>query len=201
MKRIAIMGGTFDPIHLGHLACAEMARDACGFEQVLFVVAGDPNFKQDAHITDARLRLAMVDLAIAGNAHFASSAMEVDRPGITYTADTLEELAKAHHGSEISFIVGADALLTLHAWKDAERIAHLARIIAVTRPGFTIEDEALARLEEMGFVITVVEAPLLAISSSEVRERVARGETVRYLVPDAVRALIDAEGLYRERGA
>lgn len=194
--KLGIMGGTFDPIHIGHLACAEMARDGCGLDEVLFVVAGNPHFKQGQELASAHARLAMVQEAIEGNDGFRVSAMEIERKGITYTADTLAILAKERPDAELSFIMGTDSLVTLPLWKDAESIADLARIICVSRPGSAIDDDLLRRLEAMGFDVAFVEAPLLDVSSHEVRMRVSRGETIRYLVPDVVRAYIHAHGLY-----
>ncbi len=201
MRSVGIMGGTFDPVHMGHLACAEMARDACGIDEVLFIVAGNPNFKQGMQMAPASERFAMVQAAIAGNDAFAASDAEVRREGVTYTADTLLELKDADPTAELSFIMGTDALLTLHAWKDADVIARLARIICVSRPGYALGDRERARLARAGFDVTIIEAPLLDISSSEVRQRVAEGRSIRYLVPDAVRAHIQDRRLYRREEA
>lgn len=201
MVRLGVMGGTFDPIHMGHLACAEMARDACALDEVLFVTAGNPNFKQDRQLAPAWERHAMVELAVQGNAAFVASDAEIGGAGITYTADTLARLACERPDAELFFIMGADSLMTLSCWKSASRIAELAHIICVSRPGFVAEGALLSSLDVAGFSITMVEAPLLDISSSEVRARVARGETVRYLVPDQVHGYLQATGLYRKERA
>lgn len=201
MVRLGVMGGTFDPIHMGHLACAEMARDACALDEVLFVTAGNPNFKQDRQLAPAWERHAMVELAVQGNAAFVASDAEIGGAGITYTADTLARLACERPDAKLFFIMGADSLMTLSCWKNASRIAELAHIICVSRPGFVADGALLSSLDVAGFSITMVEAPLLDISSSEVRARVARGETVRYLVPDQVHGYLQATGLYRKERA
>ncbi len=197
MAHVGVMGGTFDPIHLGHLVCAEMARDACGLDEVLFVVAGNPHFKQGIFLAPAQDRLAMVQRAVEGNSAFAVSSREIARTGITYTVDTLEELCEERPEAELSFILGADSLLTLSSWKDAARIAQLARIICLARPGYQIDEALLSSLSDQGFLIEAVRAPLLDISSSDIRDRVRNGQTIRYLVPDKVGSYICAQGLYR----
>jgi|GluameStandDraft_1065615.scaffolds.fasta_scaffold45127_2 nicotinate-nucleotide adenylyltransferase len=197
MAHVGVMGGTFDPIHLGHLVCAEMARDACGLDEVLFVVAGNPHFKQGISLAPAKDRLAMVQRAIEGNDAFAVSDREVIRAGITYTVDTLEELHEEQPDAELSFILGADSLLTLSTWKDAARIAQLARIVCLARPGYRIDEDLLTSLSDQGFLVEAVRAPLLDISSSDIRARVRSGKTIRYLVPDGVAGHIRAQGLYR----
>ncbi len=201
MRRVGIMGGTFDPIHMGHLSCAEMARDACALDEVLFVTAGNPNFKQDRRIAPAKERHAMVELAVQGNAAFSASDAEVEGAEVAYTADTLARLSGERPDAELFFIMGTDSLMTLAHWKRASRIAELACIICVSRPGFMPDGTVLSSLEEMGFRIKMVEAPLLDISSSQIRARVARGETVRYLVPDQVHGYLQATGLYRKERA
>lgn len=201
MCRVGIMGGTFDPIHLGHLACAEMARDACGLDEVLFVTAGNPHFKQDRRLAPAQERHAMVELAVQGNASFIASDMEIGGTDVTYTADTLERLSSVRPHAELFFIMGADSLMTLAHWKRASRIAELACIICVSRPGFMLDGTVLSSLEEAGFSITMVGAPLLDISSSQIRARVSRGETVRYLVPEPVHGYLQETGLYRKERA
>ncbi len=197
MAHVGVMGGTFDPIHLGHLVCAEMARDACGLDEVLFVVAGNPHFKQGVSLAPAKDRLAMVQRAVEGNGAFAVSDREVTRAGITYTVDTLEELHEEQPDAELSFILGADSLLTLSTWKDAARIAQLARIVCLARPGYRIDEGLLASLSDQGFLVEAVCAPLLDISSSDIRARIRSGQTIRYLVPDGVDGYIRAQGLYR----
>lgn len=194
--KLGIMGGTFDPIHMGHLACAEIAHDACGLDEVLFVVAGQPHFKQGQELAAAEDRLAMVRAAIADNEAFSATDEEIVREGITYTADTLAILARKRPDAELFFIMGTDSLVTLPTWREPERIAKLARIICVSRPGSFIDEILKERLDRLGFEVIFVEAPLLDISSSEIRARVARGQTVRYLVPEAARTYLERASLY-----
>ena len=189
LARLGIMGGTFDPPHLGHLACAEEALEAFGLDAVLFVPTGRPAFKQDRPVTPGKVRLAMVAAAVAGNPAFAVSALEVERPGITYAVDTLRELREELPGVELVFIVGADA---------SAELGRLAMFAAATRPGFELGEEALRVLRERRFDVRPFVVPGIDISSSELRQRVAEGRTIRYLVPEAVREIIEEEQLYRK---
>lgn len=199
--RLGVMGGTFDPVHTGHLACAEMAADACGLDAVAFMVAPNPSLKRHQATAPAEDRLAMVRLAVADNPRFDASALEMARPGVTYTADTLRTL-RGHYPEnvELFFIVGADSLATLPRWHDAEALKDLATFVCVSRPGRFDADELLEGCRRAGFSIESVTAPLLDISSSELRRRVGKGEAIRYLAPLAVCAYVDAHGLYREGG-
>lgn len=197
LARLGIMGGTFDPPHLGHLACAEEALEAFGLDAVLFVPTGRPAFKQDRLVTAGEVRLAMVAAAVAGNPAFAVSALEVERPGITYAVDTLRELREELPGVELVFIVGADAALTLPRWRKSAELARLAAFAAATRPGFELGEQALRDLREHGFDMRPFAVPGLDISSSALRRRVYAGRTIRYLVPEAVRKIIEEESLYR----
>lgn len=196
---LGIMGGTFDPVHLGHLACAEMARDAFGLDAVLFVAAGRPSLKQHRALAPAHDRLRMCQLAVSDNAAFEVSALEVERAGITYTADTLRAL-RAHYPANVrlSFIVGADSLETLPAWHEADAVAELARILCVTRPGASDTSALVKRARQAGFTVELLDAPLLDISSSEIRRRVRAGRSIRYLTPLSVCSYIAAQGLYAE---
>lgn len=197
--RLGIMGGTFDPIHMGHLVCAEQAREALGLAQVLFVPAGRPAFKRDREVADGAVRLKMCRAAVAGNPAFAVSSLEVDRPGITYAVDTLRALREELPDDvELVFITGADAALTLPRWHQSDELARLATFGAATRPGFSLGAEAVEDLRRRGFDIRPFAVTGLDISSSELRRRVAEGRTVRYLLPDAVRAIIEEEQLYRK---
>ena len=193
LARLGIMGGTFDPPHLGHLACAEEALEAFGLDAVLFVPTGRPAFKQDRPVTPGKVRLAMVAAAVAGNPAFAVSALEVERPGITYAVDTLRELREELPGVELVFIVGADAALTLPRWHESAELGRLAMFAAATRPGFELGEEALRVLRERRFDVRPFVVPGIDISSSELRQRVAEGRTIRYLVPEAVREIIEEE--------
>ena len=195
--RLGIMGGTFDPVHTGHLACAEMAMDACDLDGVMFMVAANPSLKQRQTTASPEERLEMVRLAIEGNDRFSCSDLELRREGITYTSDTLRQLRLEYpEWVELAFIIGADSLITLPQWHEAEVIKELATIICVSRPGRFDEDELLQSCREEGFNIEHVCAPLLDISSSELRQRVRTGQSIRYLTPDAVCRFVEERNLY-----
>ena len=196
--RLGIMGGTFDPIHIGHLATAEQAREAFGLDAVVFVPAGKPVFKKDRAVTPAADRLAMCRLAVASNPAFCVSAMEIERGGDTYTVDTLRELRGHYPGNvELYFITGADAVAHIVQWRESAAIADLARLIAVTRPGYALTAERRREIEEHGrFDVTYLEVTALAVSSSDLRARVRAGRSIRYLVMQRVLDYIAAHGLY-----
>ncbi len=177
---------------------AEMARDACHLDEVIFMVSGNPPFKQGKRIAPGDTRLKMVQEAIKGNPAFSASDAELARDGITYTSDTLEDIRRQHPDDEVFFIMGADSLLTLSTWHQASRIAKLCKVISLSRPGYEVPQSSLDELMDMGFSFALVEAPLLDISSSEIRRRCQEGSTIRYLVPDPVRDIIIEEGLYKE---
>ncbi len=194
---IGIFGGTFDPPHLAHLAVAEEAREALGLARVLFVPAGRPWQKDDRPVSPGHIRLAMVERAIAGNPCFFADPREVDRPGPSYTVDTIEELA-AETGTELQFILSAEALAGFSTWRDPERILALTRLCVVPReidPDAVIE-AFRERYPAAAARITVLDQPRLAISSTRIRARVRAGRSIRYLVPDAVAALITEYALY-----
>ena len=195
--QIGILGGTFDPIHYGHLAIAEEARAMLRLDRVLFIPAAQQPLKQGGHVATPAQRLAMAQLACAGNAGFEVSPIEVERRGPSYTVDTLDALRDAGLG-ELHFILGADALAEIGRWHAAEQIVELARIVAVARPGFALDAAALARdLPRLPARLTLLEGPRLDISSRELRRRVAEGRPIRYQTPDAVVEYIGANGLYR----
>lgn len=198
-RRLGIMGGTFDPVHIGHLACAEQAREAYGLDAVVFVPAGVPVFKKGRSITSAQDRLAMCRLSVASNPTFDVSALEIERAGDTYTVDTLREL-RAHYPDnvELSFITGADAVVHIVKWRESAAIADLARLIAVTRPGYALSDERKREIEEQGsFEVAYLEVTALAISSSDLRNRVEQGHSIRYLTEQSVFDYVNDHGLYR----
>ena len=182
--RLGIMGGTFDPIHIGHLACAEQAREAYDLDGVVFVPAGNPVFKKDRPVTPAAERLEMCRIATRSNPAFDVSAIEIERGGDTYTVDTLRQL-RAHYPDnvELRFITGADAVYHIVQWRESAAIADLARLIAVTRPGYALSED--------------LEVTALAISSSDLRRRVAAGKSIRYLTMQGVLDYIQERGLYR----
>lgn len=195
--RLGIMGGTFDPIHMGHLNCAERASDALDLDAVLFIPAGNPAFKQDQHLAPADARFAMCKLAVANNPAFDASDIELRRDGITYTIDTLEALKGAYAADvEFVFIIGTDAVPTLHEWRDAPRLAKGARFACVARPGYAPAETDVGRLRAMGFTIDIIDAPTFDVSSSDIRARCGRGSSIRYLVPHAVGMFIESNELY-----
>jgi nicotinate-nucleotide adenylyltransferase len=196
------MGGTFDPIHLGHLVTAEEALVQFNLDRVLFMPTGQPAFKANDNVTPAEDRYLMTVLATASNPDFDVSRIEVDRPGLTYTVETLEALRTMFGPTtELFFITGADAVWEIVSWKDAERIADLATLIAATRPGYDLEAaRKLHEGAETRFRIEYIEVPALAISSTDLRARIASRRPVRYLMPESVIAYVDKHGLYREAG-
>lgn len=200
--RLGIMGGTFDPIHFGHLVTAEEALVQFNLDRVIFMPTGTPAFKADQEVSSAEHRYLMTVLATAANPDFDVSRMEVDRPGLTYTVDTLAALRELHGPSaELFFITGADAVWEIVGWKDAEQIAGLATFIAATRPGYDLEQARASHEEaESTFRIEYIEVPALAISSTDLRARVAEKRPIRYLTPESVVAYIQKHDLYREVG-
>lgn len=200
--RLGIMDGTFDPIHIGHLACAEQAREAFELAAVVFIPAGNPVFKKDRAVTPAADRLEMCRLATRSNPAFDVSAIEIERGGDTYTVDTLRQL-RAHYPDnvELRFITGADAVASIVAWRESAAIADLARLIAVTRPGYALSDERRALIEGRGnFAVDYLEITSLAVSSSDLRRRVAAGASIRYLTMQRVFDYIREKRLYRDDG-
>lgn len=191
--RIGIMGGTFDPIHHGHLVAAEEVRYAFRLDKVVFVPAGRPWQKDERGVTPAELRYEMTKRAVEGEPSFEVSHMEIDRSGPTYTIDTLRGYRACAPEAELFFITGADAISQILSWKDADDALELATFVAVTRPAHDLSDIG-PRVRER---VEILEIPALAISSTDIRRRVAEGRPVRYLVPDAVARFIDEHGLYR----
>ena len=196
---VGIFGGTFDPIHHGHLAIAEEAREALGLEVVRFVPAAVSPFKPDRAVTDAGHRLAMVEAAIAGNPAFEASRVELDRPGPSYTVETLEAGAAAGD-TDAWLIVSSEALAGFPRWREPDRILELARMAVVPRGGFEPLGEAWVGSQFPGREgrFAFLPGPLLPISGSVVRRRAAVGRSVRYLVPEAVAAYIARNRLYAE---
>ncbi|MGI6106258.1 MAG: nicotinate-nucleotide adenylyltransferase [Raoultibacter sp.] len=197
--RLGIMGGTFDPIHIGHLACAEQVRDKLNLDAVLFVVAGNPVYKKGQHVTSARHRIAMCKQAIANNDAFDVSSIEVDREGDTFTVDTLRQM-RMHYPDNVEFyfITGADAASHVADWKESAEVLKLAQVIAVTRPDCDVSEQALVRMESFDTLpFQYQEVTALAISSSDIRERIRKGYSVRYLTPQSVLDFIEEHGLYR----
>lgn len=188
--RIGVMGGTFDPIHNGHLVAASEVRQHFGLDEVLFVPTGQPYQKRD--VSEAEHRYLMTVIATASNPGFTVSRLDIDRGGPTYTIDTLRELREAHPDAELFFISGADAVAQILEWKDAKELFSLAHFVAVSRPGHPLTVSGLP--EEH---VSLLEVPALAISSTDCRSRVSRGFPVWYLVPDGVVQYISKYHLYR----
>ena len=200
---IAVMGGTFDPIHIGHLAAAEEVREALGIERILFMPVGIPPHKTGRIVTPPAHRIAMVELAIADNDAFELSRVEVDRPGPSYTLDTVDELGglerDAGREPDLTVILSAESFRGLPTWHDPERLLRACRIAVVPRGGFA--PPGVAWLDEhfpgAGARVEFLDAPRLRLSATEIRARVAAGRSVRYLVPDAVRRYIEDHELYQ----
>jgi nicotinate-nucleotide adenylyltransferase len=200
--RIGLLGGTFDPIHLGHLLIAEESRIDLQLGQVLFVPAGRPWLKEGQPLTQARHRVRMVELAIASNPHFQVRRNEVDRPGLSYTVDTLDELrAELSADTELYFILGLDAFENFHLWKEPNRILELCRLVVVSRPGYADKDrdDLLARYQEHGDRIRLLPVHSVDFSATEIRRRASEGISFRYQVPGVVREYILEQGLYQGR--
>ncbi len=193
VNRVGVMGGTFDPIHFGHLFAASEACFRLGLDQVLFVPTGEPWQKSDRCVTAAADRLRMTELATQADPRFAVSSVDVERSGPTFTVDTLRELASdAGPATEFLFIAGADTMASINTWRNANELASLARFVAVSRP-----DHELANPRDAAVEVELVEIPGLDISSSECRRRVNAGEPIDYLVPSTVINYIRQRGLYR----
>lgn len=200
-QRIGVMGGTFDPIHYGHLVTAAAAADEFELDLVLFVPAGQPPHKRPVAVSDSVHRYLMTVLATVANEQFAVSRIDIDRPGPSYTIDTLTELHRRYNtGTELFFITGADAMLQILQWKDGERLFELCHFIAATRPGYVLSKlkSVLGSVgERHADKIHRLQVPALAISSSDIRRRIREGRSARYLLPDSVWHYILKNGLYR----
>ncbi|GLI00332.1 nicotinate-nucleotide adenylyltransferase [Phytohabitans aurantiacus] len=193
VRRIGIMGGTFDPIHHGHLVAASEVANRYGLDEVVFVPTGEPWQKGDVPVSPREDRYLMTVIATASNPQFHVSRVDIDRAGPTYTVDTLRDL-RAQYGpkAQLFFITGADALGKLLSWKDTDQMFEMAHFVGVTRPGFALSDDHLP-----ADVVSLVQVPAMAISSTDCRERVAAGKPVWYLVPDGVVQYIAKRRLYR----
>ncbi|ROO61759.1 nicotinate-nucleotide adenylyltransferase [Micromonospora sp. Llam0] len=192
IRRVGIMGGTFDPIHQGHLVAASEVAERFALDEVVFVPTGDPWEKAGLTVTPAEDRYLMTVIATASNPTFQVSRADIDRPGPTYTVDTLRDLHSVYGPkAQLFFITGADALEKILSWKDTDAMFELAHFIGVTRPGFELSDAHLP-----ADTVSLVEVPAMAISSTECRARVAAGKPLWYLVPDGVVQYIAKRRLY-----
>lgn len=193
---LGIYGGTFNPPHLAHLIIAETVRDQFGLDRVLWVPAGRPPHKDVRGLASARDRLAMTKLAVEGNASFSVSEIEMGRDGASYTVDTLGALQQAYPDARLHLLLGGDSLAQFASWRQPDVILERARLIVYDRPGADAPDVSGRVAEQARFA----EAPLLMISGTEVRARCERGASIRYLVPEPVRAYIREHGLYEGKG-
>lgn len=191
-RRVGVMGGTFDPIHHGHLVAASEVACRYGLDEVVFVPTGRPTFKQDQQVTEPEHRYLMSVIATASNPRFTVSRVDIDREGITYTIDTLRDLRAAEPDADWFFITGADAVAQIMAWKDAAQLWDMAHFVAVTRPGHALTIDAAIP----DGAISTMEVPAMAISSTDCRRRAVDGLPVWYLVPDGVVQYIAKHGLY-----
>ncbi|WP_214368222.1 nicotinate-nucleotide adenylyltransferase [Pseudonocardia sp. H11422] len=192
-RRIGVMGGTFDPIHNGHLVAASEVADRFELDEVLFVPTGQPWQKTERRVSPAEDRYLMTVVATASNPRFQVSRVDIDRGGPTYTADTLADLHAAMPDAQLFFITGADALSQILSWRKVDELFTYAHFVGVTRPGYELGDDHLPE-----GAVTLVEVPAMAISSTDCRERVAQGRPVWYLVPDGVVQYISKRHLYRD---
>ncbi len=196
-RRVGVMGGTFDPIHHGHLVAASEVADMFALDEVIFVPTGQPWQKRRKVVSPAEDRYLMTVIATASNPRFTVSRVDVDRDGPTYTVDTLRDLqARLGDKTDLFFITGADALKKILTWKDAEQLFKLAHFVGVTRPGFRLSQAHLPA--ESAGSVSLVQVPAMAISSTNCRQRVASGQPIWYLVPDGVVQYITKHHLYRQ---
>lgn len=192
-RRVGVMGGTFDPIHHGHLAAAAQAAHVCELDHVIFVPTGVSWQKDSGTVSPAEDRYAMTVLATAARDDFSVSRVDIDRGGSTYTVDTLRDLRRIHPLDEFFFITGADTLASVTTWKAVDEVFSLAEFIAVTRPGYVLEASHLPDHAR----VRMVEMPALDISATDCRRRVSVGEPIWFLVPDAVARYVTKRRLYR----
>ncbi|HET7327135.1 MAG TPA: nicotinate-nucleotide adenylyltransferase [Nocardioidaceae bacterium] len=196
VRRLGVMGGTFDPVHHGHLVAASEVQAWFDLDEVVFVPTGQPWQKSHREVSAAEDRYLMTVVATASNPRFSVSRVDIDRDGPTYTVDTLRDLHLQHPDVELYFITGADALAQILTWRDADEVFELAHFVGCTRPGHHIDEQTLEGLPQDR--VTIVEIPALAISSTACRNRVLAGEPVWYLVPDGVVQYIAKRSLYRK---
>jgi nicotinate-nucleotide adenylyltransferase len=198
--KIGVLGGTFDPVHLGHIMMAEEARKSLGLTEVLLVPAGQPMTRSNERLASAEHRLQMLRLAVAGRSYLKVSTVEIDRPGPSYTVDTITELRRQHEvKDEIFFILGCDSLAQLPIWREPARIISMCILVAVPRPGWPKPSMKALETDIPGISKRVIflEKPNVDISATSIRERVAQGETIDRLVPGAVADYIKKHGLYQ----
>ncbi|MEW6065617.1 nicotinic acid mononucleotide adenylyltransferase [Desulforamulus profundi] len=199
MKQICLMGGTFDPIHYGHLVVAEEVRQKFGIQKVIFIPAARPPHKMGQEISEPHHRVNMTRLATASNRYFEVSTIEIERQGLSYTIDTVQEIKSIYKIETVYFITGADAVLEILTWKEAEKLLNMCTFIAATRPGYNLNNlkETLKSLPGEIFKKTLpLEVPALSISSSDIRQRVREGRSIKYLLPEPVEQYIKENKIY-----
>jgi nicotinate-nucleotide adenylyltransferase len=203
--RLGVFGGSFDPVHYGHLLLAECCREQCALDQVWFMPAATAPHKSGTTVTEAADRIEMLRLAIAGHEAFDVSTLEIDRGGLSYTVDTLAEISRTQPGAELFLLMGADSLVDMATWREPERICELATPLVVERPDLAAADTAPLAAILAASVIERIEGhrvamPAVGYASSEIRRRAAAGVSIRFRTPRAVEKYIDTHGLYRANG-
>lgn len=200
--KLGIFGGTFDPVHYGHLVLAEQCREQCGLDEVWFIPAAEPPHKSTSRITPAANRCEMVQFAIAGHPQFRLSTIEIDRPGPSYTVTTLEQLKSENHSRDLFLLIGADSVRDLPHWRQPERILELATVVAVNRgqsaplDWTSLNSISHASVESR---ITSINMPAIDLSATDIRKRISENRSIRYLVPRVVEIYIQEKGLYSGR--
>lgn len=200
VKNLGIIGGTFNPIHYGHLVAAEFAREAFALDHIVFVPSARPPHKELGDILDSQHRLKMAEMAVQDNPHFSVSDLEIERRGLSYSVETVAAFHEMYPGADIFFILGIDAFMFMNTWKDTDRLSELCSMIVVTRPGYHMnpEDECFAGIPVLMWQkMEVIPIPGFEISSSAIRERVIQGKTIKYLLPSEVEQYIYDHKLYR----
>lgn len=195
-KKIGIMGGTFDPVHIAHLILAENVCDICGLDKVIFIPSGNPPHKDPAHAS-ASDRYEMVRLAVSENPHFDVLPIERDRKGPSYSVLTIRELHCMYPDDRLYFLIGSDELAILNSWYMIDEIISMCGFIAVGRPGNMDDDNSLMYMKEKGTDVHMINMPLIEISSTDIRQRIHEGRSIRYMVPDAVLDYIGRKCLYK----
>ena len=200
-KKVGILGGTFNPIHIGHLILAERALEECELDEILFIPSGQPYFKSTAEVLDKKVRISMTGNAIEDNPNFALSTIETDREGNSYTYETLQLLKRDNPDTSYYLILGADTLFQIEQWKNPEIIMSLAGIIGAVRDDKNADDlkNKAAELEEkFSTEVHILRMPHIGVSSSDIRERIRTGKNVRYMLPDKTLEYIKKNKLYQE---
>jgi nicotinate-nucleotide adenylyltransferase len=192
IKKLGILGGTFDPIHIGHLVLAEQLREKSKLERVIFIPSASPPHKTEHRLSSAVHRFEMTKLALKGDSHFSVSDIELRREGLSYTVETLRKLKELHKNSEIYFLTGSDVLDEITSWKEPDEIYRLAKVVIAIRPGFD-EFDPEDHFAKRSIILRITGVD---VSSTQIREKVAKGESIKYLVPSEVEEYIRRKHLY-----